>query len=71
MVVEWEPVHDHDEIQKLIQLHNIKHFGQAHNTPFTLPPLNQLTWQANTMEAKEIIEGSIPTSFVLENPFTN
>jgi hypothetical protein len=71
MVNEWEPVHDHDEMQKLIQLRNIKHFGQAQNTPFTLPPLNQLKWQASTMEAKEIIEGSIPASFVVENPFTN
>jgi hypothetical protein len=71
MVTDWEPVHDHDEIQQLIQLQNIKHFGQAHNTPFTIPPLNQLKWQANSLEAKEIIEGSIPTSFVVDNPFTN
>jgi hypothetical protein len=71
MVTDWEPVHDHDKIQQLIQLQNIKHFGQAHNTPFTIPPLNQLKWQANSLEAKEIIEGSIPTSFVVDNPFTN
>jgi hypothetical protein len=67
----WEPIQDHDEIQTLIQHRNIHHFGQAHKTPFTIPPLKSLTWQANTIEAKEIIEGSIPASFVTGNPYTD
>jgi hypothetical protein len=70
-VEDWDPVHDHDELQKLIQLRNIKHFGQAHDTPFTKPPLDKLKWQANSIEAKEILEGSIPTSFISDNPFIN
>jgi hypothetical protein len=70
-VEEWDPVHDHDELQNMLQLRNIRHFGQAHDTPFTKSPLDRLKWQANSMEAKEIIEGSIPTSFISDNPFTN
>jgi hypothetical protein len=37
---EWEPVHKHKIIQELIQKRNIIHFGQAHGSPFTQPPLN-------------------------------
>jgi hypothetical protein len=71
-VEDWDPVHDHDELQKLIQLRNIKHFGQAHaDTPFMKLPLDQLKWQANSIEAKEILEGSIPMSFISDNPFIN
>jgi hypothetical protein len=66
----WEPVHDPDALQQFIQTRNIKHFGQAHNTPFTVPPLNSLTWQANSIEAQAVIKGSIPTGFLSDNPYT-
>jgi hypothetical protein len=49
----------------------MQHFGQAQGSPFTIPPLNRLKWQANSIKAKEIIKGSIPTSFLTDNPYTN
>jgi hypothetical protein len=68
---EWEIIHEHDELQQYIQIRNIQHFGQAHGTPFTKPPLAALTWKADTIEANEIMKGYIPTSFLTENPYTN
>jgi hypothetical protein len=70
-VQEWEPLHEHDLLEKFIQIRNIRHFGQAQGTPFTIPPLDKLTWTANSIEAKEVIAGSIPTKFLTENPYTN
>jgi hypothetical protein len=70
-VQEWEPLHDHSLLKKSIQIRNIRHFGQAQGTPFTIPPLNEITWQANRIGAKEIIAGSIPTKFLSDNPYTN
>jgi hypothetical protein len=70
-VTEWEPIHGHEELQKFIQLRNIQHFGQADGTPFTVPPLNHLTWQADSITAKEIMEGSVPLSFITDNPYTS
>jgi hypothetical protein len=70
-VKKWETIHDPAELETFIQKRNIQHFGQAQGSPFTIPPLNKLKWQANSIEAKEIIEGSIPTSFLTENPYTN
>jgi hypothetical protein len=67
---EWESIHDHDELQSFIQHRNIKHFGQAHGTPFTVPPLDKIQWQADSIEAQEIINGSVPIEFLSENPYT-
>lgn len=68
-VSNWEPIHDHDELQSIIQMRNIHHFGQAHGTPFTTPPLAGIQWQANSIEVKELIDGTIPTTFLSGNPF--
>jgi hypothetical protein len=35
--------------------------------PFTVEPLNQIQWQADSVEAKEQIKGSIPLKFVTDN----
>jgi hypothetical protein len=70
-IEQWETVHDQDELQHFIQKRNIQHFGQAHGTPFTQSPLKKLTWQADTIEAKEIIAGCIPTNFITDNPYAN
>jgi hypothetical protein len=67
----WELVHDHEEMQQLIQTQNIQHFGQAHRSPFTIPPLSKLKWQANSIEAKEILSGTIPTGFLQGNPYVD
>jgi hypothetical protein len=68
---EWEPVHEHEILQDFIQKRNITHFGQAHGTPFTQPPLNKLDWQAESIEAKEILQGSIPISLLSNNENAN
>jgi hypothetical protein len=66
---EWEPVHDHEIL--FIQKRNIVHFGQAHGSPFTLHPLNKLDWKAESIEAKEILNGSVPVSFLSDNEYAN
>jgi exonuclease III len=66
----WEPVHEQSEMQNLIQKRNIAHFGQAHGTPFTVEPLNKLNWEANSMESKEILEGSVPISLLQGDEYT-
>jgi hypothetical protein len=43
-VSKWEPVHEHEILQKFVQQCNIIHFSQAHGSPFTQPPLNRLDW---------------------------
>jgi hypothetical protein len=68
---EWEPVHDHDILQEFIQKRNIIHFGQAHGSPFTQPPLNKLDWQAVSIEAREILNGTVPVSFLSDNKHAN
>lgn len=70
-VESWEPIHDQEKIQQYIQHQNLVHFGQAQGTPFTTPPLDKLTWQANSIEAKEILRGAIPTEFLMDNPYVN
>jgi hypothetical protein len=64
----WELIHDPEKLQNFIQQRNITHFGQAHGTPFTTPPLDKISWQANSKEAREILNGSIPVSFLTNNP---
>jgi hypothetical protein len=64
----WELIHDPEKLQNFIQQQNITHFGQAHGTPFTTPPLDKISWQANSKEAREILNGSIPVSFLTNNP---
>jgi hypothetical protein len=67
-VEKWEAVHDHDAVQTYIQKRNLQHFGQAQGTPFTTEPLTDINWQANSIEAKEIINGAVPTKFIIDNP---
>jgi hypothetical protein len=69
-VKEWEPIHEQSEMQTFIQQRNIAHFGQAHGTPFTVKPLNQISWEADSVEAQEILEGSIPISLLNTDEYT-
>jgi hypothetical protein len=50
----WETIHDPNKLQNFVQQRNIIHFGQAQGTPFTIPPLDRISWQANSVEAREI-----------------
>jgi hypothetical protein len=70
-IYSWELIHDPEKLQNVIQQRNITHFGQAHGTPFTTPPLDKISWQANSKEAREILNGSIPVSFLTNNPHVN
>jgi hypothetical protein len=69
-VVQWEPIHEQTELQNFIQKRNITHFGQAHGTPFTVEPLNKINWAANSVEAKEVLNGSIPMSMLENDAYT-
>jgi hypothetical protein len=69
-VKDWEPIHDAKVMQLMIQRRNIIHFGQAHGTPFTVPPLDKLNWEATSIEAEELLSGSIPAQFISNNPYT-
>jgi hypothetical protein len=69
-ITSWEAVHDQEAVQNLIQKRNLTHFGQAHGSPFTIPPLNSINWQANNIPAQELIKGSILVSFLDGNPQT-
>jgi hypothetical protein len=70
-IMEWEPIHEHEILQEFIQKRNIIHFGQAHGTPFTQPPLTRLNWMAESIEAKEILQGSIPLNLLSNNMHVN
>jgi hypothetical protein len=69
-IQEWEPVHEQTELQDFLQKRNITHFGQAHGTPFTMEPLNKINWSADSIEAVEILNGSIPLSMVSNDAYT-
>jgi hypothetical protein len=70
-ITEWEPIHEHERLQEFIQKRNIIHFGQAHGTPFTKPPLTRLNWTAESIEAKEILQGSVPLTLLSNNTHAN
>jgi hypothetical protein len=70
-IKEWEPVHEQEILQEFIQKRNIIHFGQAQGTPFTEPPLNKIDWPAESVEAQEILKGSIPVSILSDNEHAN
>jgi hypothetical protein len=69
-VQEWEPIHDPEKVRDLIQHRNIQNFGQAQGTPFTIPPLNEIDWQASSVKAEELLEGSIPAPFLTADKYT-
>jgi hypothetical protein len=59
-VNKWTMIHEPDLLQKYITQRNIKHFGQAHGSPFTIPPLTEINWTATSLSAEEIINGQVP-----------
>jgi hypothetical protein len=67
-VSNWEAIHDQELIQNYIRKRNLIHFGQAQGTPFTIPPLTEIGWQANSPAAQEIIQGVIPLELIVDNP---
>jgi hypothetical protein len=45
-VDQWNMLYELEELKRLLMLRNITHFGQAHGTPFTVPPLREINWSA-------------------------
>jgi hypothetical protein len=60
---EWETVTQPERIQDLLNQRNIQHFGMAQGTPFTQEPLTRLNWEADTLEAEQLIGGELPEAF--------
>ncbi len=60
LVKEWEEITEPEEIERQVIQQNIKHFGQANNTPFTMEPLRSMQQLADPM-AQDISRGEVPT----------
>jgi hypothetical protein len=60
---EWKTIDVPTEILQHLLTRNRKHFGQAHNTPFTTSPLlDDLGFTGSTDAANEILQGTYNTS---------
>jgi hypothetical protein len=71
-VEEWESIHEPDKLKSLLKLRNIHHFGQADGTPFTVPPLDKLDWTTSSMEAEQLLSGTIASvNLHLRQPIYN
>ena len=58
MAISWRKVKMPAEILHYLTLRNRRHFGQAHNTPFTVPPLSQyFDWAANSPISEAFLKG--------------
>ncbi|KAI2490869.1 hypothetical protein MHU86_23692 [Fragilaria crotonensis] len=56
---EWTQVEIPTEILRLLQERNRKHFGQAHGTPFTVPPLSDdLGFRGDGPLSEEVFQGT-------------
>jgi hypothetical protein len=64
-------VHEPDELKKLLMLQNINHFGQAHGTPFTRPPLNDINWAATDNTSEALINGQVPHEILSGNTYVD
>ena len=56
---EWKTIDIPSEVLEHLQARNRRHFGQAHGTPFTIPPLSDdFGFCANSLEAEEVLDGT-------------
>ena len=54
----WKTVEMPEEIATYLKLRKRLHFGQAHGTPFTVPPLLvSFDWAANSITSELVLEG--------------
>jgi hypothetical protein len=67
----WAMIHEPAELRKLLMLRNITHFGQAHGTPFTLPPLNQINWSASDNISTQLINGQLSPELASGNTYVD
>ena len=55
---EWRSIDIPTEVLAHLQTRNRKHFGQAHGTLFTIPPLSDdFGYCGDTLEADALLEG--------------
>ena len=55
---QWKQIQTPKAIEFYLRKRNQIHFGQAHGTPFTVPPLSvALDWSANSLSAELMLEG--------------
>jgi hypothetical protein len=66
----WKMVHKHNELQNYLIQQNKKHFSQAHGTPFTIPPLSQLSWGADDKLSQTLLNGNVPEELHSQNKHT-
>jgi hypothetical protein len=60
---EWVTIDAPTEVVEKLRDRNRKHFGQAHGTPFTIPPLSEdLDFHGATSSADMILDGSYNSS---------
>ena len=58
----WTTVDDPIKIEHYLMLRNYQHFGQAHGTPFTIPPLSEwVDWTATSPASEAILIGTFTT----------
>eukprot|EP00957_Ditylum_brightwellii_P108084 8245794-Ditylum_brightwellii.AAC.1 len=59
----WRTVKTPIEIANCLMLRNKRHFGQAHGTMFTAPPLShEIDWGANSIVSELLLEGNYKRS---------
>ena len=65
---EWQQIDVPDDILSNLSTRNQQHFGQAHGTPFTVPPLSTyLGFGGHTWEGEEILQGEFDTAGYEDN----
>ena len=59
----WECITDPEEVTSRLFRRNVKHFGSAHGTPFTIPPLSTMyDWSAKSPYHHQTIQGNPPST---------
>lgn len=65
---EWQQIEVPTEILQHLQRRNRIHFGQAHGTPFTIPPLSDdLGYRSTGQHGEQILNGSYDTTPLATN----
>eukprot|EP00957_Ditylum_brightwellii_P100017 7622569-Ditylum_brightwellii.AAC.1 len=59
----WKTVETPSKIATYLKLQSQLHFGQAHGTPFTVPPLSiEVDWATNLITSELVLEGEYSNS---------
>ena len=58
---EWKTITDSHQVNQILFDRNEQHFGSAHGTPFTTPPLcESFNWTATSLDATNTLDGTPP-----------